>query len=566
MLGGLQPRRNIILCKKFAACLIITLSLIVVGCTTRPDGQESSDISVSSNELDILETCKKNLSIASPDTLRAVISLLSESDAGKSESGIEYAYIASGLMARVYPVVMGDRLVPAAPVGSIYPDLFKQIESGVIPEINQDDISFLTVLAVPAAVLYSDDKTVELACLDYINQAIMMNERSVLPLYLRGYINERNARFDEALVDYTAALELDPSTYPAEIGQARIYTQTGRNDAAVDIMNMLSAQYPFSVEILTKAAETRLLIKDYSGALEYSSEVLRTDPDNPEILLLRARVFFEQENLQQARRLIEVLERMSFDTAEFYLVKSKTEKAGGDNLSALNTLEKAVIKYPDNKEIEEAYGAILMLTGRKDEAREILTGEGSTGNTGSEGLIVLIDDAIEMEDWKAAAEYAQRLLSEDNSLKAGLAVWKAWYAQSNYVKALEISGALFENYPESTDSAIAFIKTLVAMNRRLQAERILNQRIPIEKDAEKRSELYYLKSLTDISEDDKLQSLRSALFENLQNIDALVSISRLYTDMGDVRKAYRYIKQAAALAPGNTEIKDEMIIIEAQLK
>ncbi|HAK47556.1 MAG TPA: hypothetical protein DCO79_16745, partial [Spirochaeta sp.] len=104
---GETPQRTIALCNKIIACLILTLSLFSFGCATRPDSQESSDLSVSSSELNIIETCRKNLSIASPDTLRSAIRLLAESDAGKSESGIEYAYIAAELMSLVYPVVMG---------------------------------------------------------------------------------------------------------------------------------------------------------------------------------------------------------------------------------------------------------------------------------------------------------------------------------------------------------------------------------------------------------------------------------------------------------------------------
>ncbi len=540
--------------------------LILFGCTSASDTRESTEIGVSSSELDILETCKRNLSIASPDTLRSAISLLSESDAGKSEAGLEYAYIAAELMAHAYPVILGDRMIPEAPAGSIYPDIFAKIESGLVPDVSQKDITFLTVLTVPAAVLYTEDDIVEQTSLEFINQAIQMNNKSVLPLYLRGLINERRGRYDEALTDYSKALELDPSTYPAEMGLARIYIRTGKNDAAVEIMDLLSAQYPFSTEILITAAETRLLIKDYSGALDYSSAVLRTEPDNPEILLLRARIFLEQHNLQQARRLIDVLARMPYETPGFYLVKSGIERAAGDNLSALNTLEQARKKYAGDKSIEEAYGAVLMLTGRKDEAREILTGEGRSDDAGVEGLIVLIDDAIEMEDWNAASEYATRLIEADGSLKAGLAAWKAWYAQSNYEKALSIAGGLYERFPDSSDASIIFIRTLISMNRRLQAERILEQRIPLEKDAEKRSVLYYLKSLIELTDDARLQSLRSALFEDLQNIDALISISRLYTAMGDVRKAYRYIKQAAALAPANQEIKREMAEIEGMLQ
>ena len=536
------------------------------GCASQPDSQESSDINVSSSELNIIETCRKNLSIASPDTLRSAIRLLNESEAGESEAGIEYGYIAAELMSRVYPVVMGDLIIPPPPVGSFYPQLFNETEEGRIPEINQNDISFITVLIAPTAVLFTEDETIEVISLDYINQAIRMNPRSVLPLYLRGFINERNGRYDEALADYAGALELDPSCYPAEMGTAGIYLKTGQQNTAVEMLDMLSAQYPYSVQILTSAAEARFQIKDYNGALNYSSEVLRTMPDDPEILLLRAKIFLAQGNLQQAGRLITVLQRSGVESVDYYITKSELERAGGDNLSALNTLEKARNKYPDDKRIAEAYGAVLIASGRQDEGREILTGDGSTDNTGAGGLIALIGDAIEMKDWSAAEDYALSLREADDSLKAGTVIWRVWYLQDDFAEALSIAENLYEKYPDSSDAAIIYIRTLISMNRRLQAERILNRWIPLEKDTEKRSELYFLKSLTDDTEESRLQSLRSALFENLQNTEALVSISSLYTEMGDIRKAYRYIKQAAAIDPDDEEIKAKMSEIEGLLQ
>ena len=266
-------------------------------------------MTVSSSELDILETCERNIAVASPDTLRAAVRILQESEAGKSETGIEYAYIAAELLRLVYPLAAGDDINVTAPAGSIYPELFSNAEAGKYTEFPQQDISFFTVLAVPVAVLYSQDKTVEMLCMENISQALSMNKRSVLPLYLRGIINERNGNLDAALADYSSALELDPSCYPAETGTARIYIKTGRPESAAAIMDMLTAQYPFSVQLLITAAETRYAMKDFSGALAYSAEALRISPDNPENLLLRAEIYLDQNNLQQARRLIEVLER-----------------------------------------------------------------------------------------------------------------------------------------------------------------------------------------------------------------------------------------------------------------
>ena len=103
-----------------------------------------------------------------------------------------------------------------------------------------------------------------------------------------------------------------------------------------------------------------------------------------------------------------------------------------------------------------------------------MTGNGGAEKTGTEGLLVLIDDAIEMQDWNAASEYAQKLSAEDTSLKAGLAVWKVSYLQQKYEDALKVSEKLYSDFPDSSDAPIAYIKTLIELNRRLQAVRIRN--------------------------------------------------------------------------------------------
>ena len=113
----------------------------------------------------------------------------------------------------------------------------------------------------------------------------------------------------------------------------------------------------------------------------------------------------------------------------------------------MNTLESAKSKYPDNREINEAYGSILMQTGRKDEAREILTGTGSNGDTGAAGLIALIDDAIEMEDWGAAATYAEKLSSSSRTFNSGKAVWRAWFTQGEMDKALDAAWEIILGFP-----------------------------------------------------------------------------------------------------------------------
>ena len=541
---------------------LAVLTVLITGCETVPATPESTELNVSSVQLDILETCRRNIGIASPDTLRAALNLLEESDVGKSETGREYAYYAARLLNLVYPVVTGSRGIPEAPVKSIFPDFFDTVEAGKYPETQQASASYLSVLAAPVSVLFTDDKDVEAISLDNINQAVSMNPRAVLPFYLRGRINERSGKYDDALADYSTALEIDPSCYPAEMGTARVYLQTGRNEAAAGIMDLLAAQYPYSLEILTAAADTHYRLRDYSGALSISSEILERDPDYPEAQLLRAKIFLDQQNVQQAERLVAVLERMVITSPDFYLIKAGVQKAYERYAAALNTLEKGLEIHPGDPSLEDAYGEILLLAGRKDEGREILDNEDPGRQTETDSLLVLIRDATVSGDVEAALDYADRLDEAALQTDDLLMVWELRFNSNQTEKALKLAEDMYARAPEDADAVIAYARTLISLYRRLQAQRIIDENLPLADEPEKRSSLYFLKSLIEDDDELKLQALRSALFEDLQNIEALVEISRLYSAMGDYRKAFRYLKQAAALAPEDDNIAAELSALQ----
>jgi hypothetical protein len=49
----------------------------------------------------------------------------------------------------------------------------------------------------------------------------------------------------------------------------------------------------------------------------------------------------------------------------------------------------------------------------------------------------------------------------------------------------------------------------------------------------------------------------------MKNLDALMAISDEYSQIGDYGKAYRYLKQAAAIDPDNIRIRKRIEEVEA---
>jgi Tfp pilus assembly protein PilF len=70
-----------------------------------------------------------------------------------------------------------------------------------------------------------------------------------------------------------------------------------------------------------------------------------------------------------------------------------------------------------------------------------------------------------------------------------------------------------------------------------------------------KSRYFYLRSRIRNNEELAMNDLRSSLFEDPRNVDALTSMFEIYHRRKDERRAVYYLKQALTLAPNNIRLK-----------
>jgi cytochrome c-type biogenesis protein CcmH/NrfG len=70
-----------------------------------------------------------------------------------------------------------------------------------------------------------------------------------------------------------------------------------------------------------------------------------------------------------------------------------------------------------------------------------------------------------------------------------------------------------------------------------------------------KSRYYYLRSRVRTNEESIMNDLRSSLFEDPRNLNALIAMFEIYHRRRDERRAVYYLTQALALAPDNPQLK-----------
>lgn len=96
----------------------------------------------------------------------------------------------------------------------------------------------------------------------------------------------------------------------------------------------------------------------YENALYAYNEAARRNPNNPELLLLLARLELNKENIDAARSYIRSSLALKQDYADAYLMLAQIETAAGNSAAAIASAENLAILVPDNPGIHFELGLL----------------------------------------------------------------------------------------------------------------------------------------------------------------------------------------------------------------
>ena len=151
--------------------------------------------------------------------------------------------------------------------------------------------------------------------------------------------------------------------------------------------------------------------------------------------------------------------------------------------------------------------------------------------------------------------YLERLLAERRSASDLLAACKVYRGLGNNAQALDYARELHTAYPQNEDGSIAYVQALIDTGKKDEAGKLIEERLAQTMPGAVKSRYYYLRSRVKTGEDNIINELRSSLFEDPRNVQALIAMFEIYHRKKDERRAVLYLKQALALSPENSQLK-----------
>ena len=550
--------------------ILFFFALILISCKSGPDSSQSDPAEKKGkNEKKAKQQSGATGSLAEEirgltetgilSSMLQAVELIRNKDLSGSEFGRTMSGINITLIRLIYPDSPAKLPAVDLPQTSNYTKIIREAEKGVYVPPASNSTDFFEHILPFLAINDQTESAVVANILSNVEKAQTLKPRSVLPPLFQGLIHQREGRNSQAERAFKQAYDISDECYPARIGFARARRNAGNPQEAINILSDLIIRYPDSTQIKKERALCYYESHDLSRALSSIDEILQADPREGEIILLKAAILLEQGQFSQSNASLDSYASINANNRNYLFLRARVQAEGNRNRdSALNYLRSILRINPDDAEALVYAAGLLMESQRAEdqtEGREMLDRLKQKSSSSVEVLSLSVKDAIQREKWQEAQGYLNRILAVRRTAQDLTDAYTVERGLGNNARALTFARELYDRDNSNHDYAAVYISALINSGRKDEASRILESRIISAASGQIKSKYYYLRSRLQTNQEDILANLRSSLFEDPRNLDALIATFEIYHNRREERRAVYYLKQALAIAPDHPALK-----------
>jgi tetratricopeptide (TPR) repeat protein len=463
------------------------------------------------------------------------------------------------LMRRVYPGVPARLPTADPPQTHAYTRIFREVDRGTYTAAPASTHDYLEII-LPFLALLAETRPERFQNVEPdLLRARGINGESVLAPYFLGFLSERTGKTDEAMTRYEEAIRLSAECYPAVLGQARIRESRGERQEAIALLSDLVVSNPDNQAVKRQLAAVYYRARDWSRAESAITEALQWDPRDSPMILARAHALVEQGKYLQAQAPLDTYGTIDPYNRLYLFLRARVQDRGYRNRdAALNYLRSILRVNPDDNEAAVYAVQLLMESNRGEdqaEGRELLARLLERENPAPEVMNLAVQEAIHREAWREAQNYLAPLLRDRRSAPDLLNSYTVERGLGNNAAALQAARELYQREPANEDGITAYISALIDTGRQTEAKRLVDSRISSAPGGVVKARYYHLRSRLGTTDDQIIADLRSSLFEDPRNLDALIDIVEVYHRRKDERRVVYYLRLALAIAPNNLRLR-----------
>ena len=487
------------------------------------------------------------------------LELIRQKGLERSEFGRMMSGVNSILIKLVYPDFPMSLPALDLPQTNNYARIIREAERGnyIRPPAYSNDF-FEHILPFLAFDDHGTSETI-IDVLRDLTKAGDLRPDSVFPPYFQGVVYEFAGRVSQAEAAYRRAYGISSECYSALAGVARMMSLSGNTAEAIAILSDLVIRYPDSTAIKRQLALTYYQNHDWSRALPVIDEVLLSEPRDGELLLMKAYILIEQGHFSQANAPLDTYASINTTNRDYLFYRARVQAEGLRNRdSALNFL-RSLLRTNENDAEAMMYAVNLLMesprSADQEEGRELLARLRRISGSSIDVVNLSLLDAIQRENWQEAQGYMNFILNNRRTQADLINAYHIERGLGNNVRALSYARELYNLNTSNNDYAVIYITALIDNGRKDEASRLLNSAINSSGGGSVKSQLYYLRSRIQLDQEEALSDLRSSIFEDPRNLEALIATFELYHRRREERRAVYYLRQALAISPDNPILK-----------
>ena len=493
-----------------------------------------------------------------PSMLRAIELIRS-----RDLAGVEFGRMMIGINTMLIRFIYHDSVVrlPAIdlPQTHNYTRIIRETERGNYVRPLENSTDFFEHILPFLAINDQTGQDIFPSVFGDLEKAALLRPNSVVPHYFRGLLYERIGQYVSAEAAFNQAYEISNECYPALTGIARVRRLAGNLEDAIAIYSDLTIRYPDSLYIKKELASSLYQNRDWARALPAIEEILLTEPRNGDFLLMRAFILLERGQFSQSNAVLDSYASINPNNRDYLYMRARIQVEGSRNReSALNYLRSILRTSPNDEEALILAAGLLMESQRpvdQAEAREFLGRLQQTSGSSISVLSLSLRDAVQRENWQQAQDYLNRILTQRRTIQDLIDGYNIERRLGNNARALAYARELYESNTANNEYAAIYVSALIDNNNRTEASRLIETRLAASLTSTLRAQFFYLRSRLQTNEEAALGDLRSSLFEDPRNLDALIAMFEIYHSRRDERRAVYYLRQALAISPDNPALR-----------
>jgi thioredoxin-like negative regulator of GroEL len=336
------------------------------------------------------------------------------------------------------------------------------------------------------------------------------------------------------------------------------------------MLQELATIWPDNVTIKRELALNYYKNGDWSHAGPALDEILQQNPRDKDFILKRANVFVENGQFLQAQTPLDQYELLDASNTFYLFLRARIQFESYNNRDAALKYLRTMLRSPLVTEEMLTYATPLFMESPRQEDQEegralllrLIRGATSDSDSATDSvepplsLIELaIQDALNRKAWGEAELYLNRLLASDRTPRYLMGAYQIAHGLGNSEAALLWARELHEKEPSNEDGSLMLATALIDAGAIAEARDFIEECLARLSSGSIKSRYYYLQSRLRSNEDDELEDLRSSIFEDARNLDALIGLFKLYLKRQDEMRAIYYLKQALARSPDAPELQ-----------